>query len=265
VVFADTFQRAPRSRPLLGTAALLSAAVILYGFTSGGMDELSIVKEFSNRNARFLGELRTHLVLSGAAVGMATVCGVPLGVFAHRWAGLRAPTFFTLNTLQTVPSLALFGILIPILGALTARFPALADLGIRGIGTAPALIALTVYSLLPIARNTYTGFCAVDPAAADAGRGMGMTRTQLLVQVELPIASPIILNGIRVAIVQTIGLTAVAALIGAGGFGVFIFQGLGQAATDLILLGAVPTVLIAVVADGLLSGIIEMSRPKGLR
>ncbi|MBD3869630.1 MAG: ABC transporter permease [Acidobacteria bacterium] len=264
-LFADTFQRDLKSRPLLGTAALLSAAVILYGFASGGMEHLSIVKEYSNREARFLGELRTHLALSGSAVGLATLGGVPLGALTHRWARLRAPAFFTLNTLQTIPSLALFGILIPLLGALTARFPALAELGVRGIGTAPALIALTVYSLLPIARNTYTGFCAVDPAAVDAGRGMGMTRTQLLLQVELPIASPIILNGIRVAMVQTIGLTAVAALIGAGGFGVFIFQGLGQAASDLILLGAIPTVLIAVVADGFLSGIIGMSRPRGLR
>jgi osmoprotectant transport system permease protein len=164
-----------------------------------------------------------------------------------------------------MPSLALFGILIPVLAAVTLRFPALADLGIKGIGAAPAIIALTVYSLLPVARNTYTGFASVDPAAIEAGTGMGMTSAQLLLRIEIPIASPVILNGIRVALVQAIGLTAVAALIGAGGLGVFIFQGLGQAANDLILLGAIPTIFIAVVVDSMMSGIIMLLQPKGLR
>ena len=146
---------------------------------------------------------------------------------------------------------------------MTLKFPILTDLGIKGIGAAPAIIALTVYSLLPVARNTYTGFATVDPAAIEAGTGMGMTRSQLLFRVEIPIASPVILNGIRVALVQAIGLTAVAALIGAGGLGVFIFQGLGQAANDLILLGAIPTIFIAVVVDSMMSGIVLALQPKG--
>lgn len=265
ILFLDTLQRERSGRWRLSAAAVLSGVAVAWIFASGAMDHLSIMKEFAHREERFLGELRTHLALSGGAVGTALLLGFPLGVLAHRRAALRGPTFFTLNILQTIPSLALFGILIPVLAAVTEFLPALEEWGVRGIGTAPALIALTIYSILPVARNTYIGFRAVEPAAVDAGLGMGMTRGQLLLRVELPIASPILLNGIRIALVQAIGLTAVAALIGAGGFGVFIFQGLGQAATDLILLGAIPTVLVAVAADGVMNGLIRLLRPRGLQ
>ena len=265
VVFTDVMQRMRRQRVLLALFAALSLGALMWMLLSGKLDDLSLMREFANRKSRFTGELRSHLLLAFSAVGAATFIGIPLGILAHRKTGLRGPTFFTLNTLQTLPSLALFGILIPILSALTVRFPALKEAGIQGIGAAPAIIALTVYSLLPVARNTYTGFAAVDPGAVDAGRGMGMTGRQLMWKVEAPIASPVILNGIRIALVQAIGLTAVAALIGAGGFGVFIFQGLGQAATDLILLGAIPTIIIAVLADSMMNGIIAVVRPKGLK
>ncbi|TNF48400.1 ABC transporter permease [bacterium] len=265
VVFTDITQRLRERRFVLILLAVISFGTIMWLFLSGKLDDLSLMREFSNRRSRFTDELRTHLMLAFSAVGAAAFIGIPLGILAHRKTALRTPTFFTLNTLQTLPSLALFGILIPVLSALTFRFPALKDVGIRGIGTAPAIIALTVYSLLPVARNTYAGFAAVDPSAVDAGRGMGMTNLQLMWKIEAPIASPIILNGIRVALVQAVGLTAVAALIGAGGFGVFIFQGLGQAATDLILLGAVPTIVIAVLADAIMNGIIAIASPKGLR
>jgi osmoprotectant transport system permease protein len=265
VVFTDIMQRIRKQRVLLTLLAALSFGAFLWLLLSGRLDALSLMREFANRKSRFAGELRSHLILASSAVGAATFIGIPLGILAHRRTSLRTPTFFTLNTLQTLPSLALFGILIPILSALTIRFPALTEVGIHGIGAAPAIIALTVYSLLPVARNTYAGFSAVDPASVDAGRGMGMTSLQLIWRIEVPIASPIILNGVRVALVQAVGLTAVAALIGAGGFGVFIFQGLGQAATDLILLGAVPTIIIAVLADATMNGIIAIVSPKGLR
>ena len=265
VVFTDIMQRIRKQRVLLTLLAALSFGAFLWLLLSGRLDALSLMREFANRKSRFAGELRSHLILASSAVGAATFIGIPLGILAHRRTSLRTPTFFTLNTLQTLPSLALFGILIPILSALTIRFPALTEVGIHGIGAAPAISALTVYSLLPVARNTYAGFSAVDPASVDAGRGMGMTSLQLIWRIEVPIASPIILNGVRVALVQAVGLTAVAALIGAGGFGVFIFQGLGQAATDLILLGAVPTIIIAVLADATMNGIIAIVSPKGLR
>lgn len=264
-ILAEVLQKKGGGTRILSLVILATGGLVIWMFISGRLDMLSIMREFTNRRERFYGELITHLVLVGSSVGLALVVGFPLGFLAHRIRRLYDPTFFTLNTLQTIPSLALFGILIPVLAALTQRFPVLADAGIRGIGAAPAIIALTAYSLLPITRNTCTGFENVDPAAVDAGYGMGMTRMQLFLKVEVPIASPIILNGIRVALVQGIGLTAVAALIGAGGLGVFIFQGLGQAANDLILLGAIPTILIALVADFFMGVTVHLLQPRGLR
>jgi osmoprotectant transport system permease protein len=263
IILTDTWQGSDKEKSLITLMAVVTGGIVIGMLISGRLDMLSIMREFSNRRERFFDEMFTHLVLVGLSVGFALAIGIPLGLLAHRKKRLYNPTFFTLNTLQTMPSLALFGILIPILAAVTLKFPILTDLGIKGIGAAPAIIALTVYSLLPVARNTYTGFATVDPAAIEAGTGMGMTRSQLLFRVEIPIASPVILNGIRVALVQAIGLTAVAALIGAGGLGVFIFQGLGQAANDLILLGAIPTIFIAVVVDSMMSGIVLALQPKG--
>jgi osmoprotectant transport system permease protein len=265
ILVTDAFQRSDRqTRIITVLMSLASGTAVLLLAISGRLENLSLMKEFISRQDRFTGELVSHITLAGTAVVFALMIGVPLGILAQRKRKLRGPAFFALNTLQTIPSLALFGILIPTLAALTTRFPVLKEAGIQGIGTAPALIALTVYSLLPVARNTYTGFTAVDPSIVEAGRGMGMTSWQILLKVELPIAFPIIFNGIRVALVQAIGLTAVAALIGAGGLGVFIFQGLGQAATDLILLGAIPTIVIAVLADTAMNGLIAMVKPKGL-
>ena len=120
------------------------------------------------------------------------------------------------------------------------------------------MIALTLYGLLPIVRNTFAGFAAVDKAVMEVGRGMGMGPLQIFARVELPIAAPIILSGLRIACVQNIGNTAVAALIGAGGFGIFIFQGLGQSAIDLILLGTIPTIVLALCADGLFQMVMQL-------
>jgi osmoprotectant transport system permease protein len=264
VLISEAWRRSRLSRGLTAAAALISAGLILLLSLKGRLNHLSLAMELLTRPERFLAELRTHLLLAATAVSLAVIIGVPLGILAHRWRRWRGPVFFSLNSLQTIPSLALFGILIPVLAALTARFPLLKEAGIQAIGTAPALIALTVYSLLPVTRNTHAGFNAVDPWVVEAGRGMGMTGGQLLLKVELPIASPIILSGVRVALVQAVGLTAVAALIGAGGLGVFIFQGLGQAAMDLILLGAIPTICIAVAADSLSGFLSALVKPEGL-
>ncbi|MDF1536744.1 MAG: ABC transporter permease [bacterium] len=254
-----------RDRIFLICAGLAALAAVAGLFASGHLAELSILREFSNRQDRFFGELAHHVTLSLSSVFLATAMGLPLGILAHRGKRLRTPLFFILNIFQTIPSLALFGILIPVLAALIQMWPRLTGLGIQAIGSTPALIALIAYSLLPVARNSYAGFASVDIAAVDAGRGMGMSTLQLLWRVELPIASPVILSGIRIALVQAIGLTAVAALIGAGGLGVFIFQGLGQAATDLILLGAVPIIVMAVVVDSFMNGLIELFRPRGMK
>ena len=159
----------------------------------------------------------------------------------------------------------MLGLLIAPLAALAAAYPFLADLGVRGIGVTPAVIALTLYALLPIVRNTYTGLIEVDAGAIDAGLGMGMSRRQLLVRVEMPLALPLVLEGVRLAAVMLIGITALTALNGAGGLGFFIFEGLNQAAPDLILLGALPTIALAVVVDQALRLLARLAVPEGVR
>ena len=250
-----------------GAALFLSlvglVAVVLL-FTSGYLDELSIVKEYFVRKDRFLDELLRHLSMSGTAVLLAVIIGIPLGVLADRRRLLEKPIFFIVNTVQTIPSLALFGIMIAPLSMLSQRFPLLRELGVKGIGSTPALIALTLFALLPIVRNTYTSLKVLDPSVVDAAKGMGMSRVQLLMLVEVPLSLPIILSGVRVSMVQAIGNTTVAALIGAGGFGTFVFQGLGQAVPDLILLGALPIILLAVFVDKLMQLIIRAVTPRGV-
>jgi osmoprotectant transport system permease protein len=239
------------------------AAVALL-FMSGYLDELSIVKEYYVRIDRFLDELLRHLALAGTAVLLAVVIGIPLGVLAYRGRVLEKPIFFIVNTVQTIPSLALFGIMIAPLSLLSQRYPMLRELGIKGIGSTPALIALTLYALLPIVRNTYTSLKVIDPAVVDAARGMGMNKLQLLMQVEVPLSIPIIMSGIRTSMVQAIGNTTVAALIGGGGLGTFVFQGLGQAVPDLILLGALPVILLAVIVDKVMQLLIGTLTPRGV-
>jgi osmoprotectant transport system permease protein len=138
---------------------------------------------------------------------------------------------------------------------LAAAFPTMAALGIGGIGMAPAIIALVLYALLPIVRNGVAGLAGVEVGVVDAARGMGMSRRQRFWQVELPLAMPLLLAGLRIVVVQAIGLAVVAALIGAGGLGTFVFEGLGQYAADLVLLGALPAIGLALAADFLLQSL----------
>jgi osmoprotectant transport system permease protein len=166
--------------------------------------------------------------------------------------GWQGPVFAVLNLLQTIPSIALFGLLIVPLSAVASAFPSFAALGIGGIGVAPALIALVLYALLPVVRSTVAGLSGVDRGVVDAARGMGMRQRQRFWQVELPLSAPVLLAGLRIVTVQAIGLAVVAALIGAGGLGSFVFQGLGQYAADLVLLGALPAIALALAADFLL-------------
>ncbi len=177
-----------------------------------------------------------HLFLVGIAIALATLLGLPLGILITRRAIWRQPVLAIANILQTIPSLALFGLLIPV--------PV-----IGGIGPVPAIVALTLYSFLPIIRNTYTGIMGIDPAIREAGRGMGMTDWQLLTQVELPLALPVIVSGVRVATVIAIGIATIAAAIGADGLGVFIFRGIAVVNNQLLLAGAVPAAAIALIAD----------------
>ncbi len=232
---------------------------------TGRLSSLGVVKEFGNQKSRFVEELLGHLTLSGTAVLAAVIIGVPLGILAWKRRSFEQPVFVVVNGIQTIPSLALFGIMIAPLAWLSHQFPVLRQLGIQGVGNAPALIALTLYALLPITRNTYTSLSIIDRAVVDAATGMGMGRFQMLHFVEVPLSLPIILGGIRISAVQAVGNTAVAALIGAGGLGTFVFQGLGQAAPDLILLGVFPIILLAVFVDRLMKFLVEYLTPRGIR
>jgi osmoprotectant transport system permease protein len=242
---------------------VLMAGGVAALFWAGSFDDLSILREYANRKDIFAGEMVRHLVLVAAALVPTLVLGLPLGLLARRKPGARGGVFGVLNFFQTIPSIALFGLLVVPLSALADAVPALGDLGVSGIGAAPAIIALILYSLLPVVRNTYAGFAGVPAATIEAARGMGLTPRQVLWQVEIPLALPVILSGLRIVTVQAIGLTVVAALIGAGGLGTFIFQGLGQYAIDLVLLGAIPTIVLAVAADFFLQILVTLSKPEG--
>ncbi len=226
----------------------------------GTFDALSIAREYDSRRQLFAEALGRHMSLVGASVGTAIATGLPLGVIAAKKPRLRGPVFASLNILQTIPSIALFGLLIVPLSALVAALPLLAKFGIGGIGVAPALIALVLYALLPVVRSTSAGLASVDDAVIDAAHGMGLTDRQIFWHVELPLALPVLLAGLRIVTVQSIGLAVVAGLIGAGGLGTFVWEGLGQYAVDLVLLGALPAILLALAADFVLQIIATMLR-----
>lgn len=177
-----------------------------------------------------------HLWLVGASILIAMLVGIPLGILITRWPKLNKPVLGGANVIQTIPSLALFGFLLPApwIGARADRL---------------AILALTLYALLPLIRNTYTGIKGVDRAVVEAARGMGMTDRQILLHVELPLAMGVIIAGVRVAAVITIGLATIAAAIGAGGLGEFIFRGLAMVNNQVILAGAIPAALMALLAD----------------
>ena len=247
-----------RPGPMMRVVSLLLfIGVVTLTLAHGTFDHLSVMREYAVNAVRFAHELRQHLWLALGSLGAAIIVALPVGLLCHRVPRLRGGILGTLNLIQTIPAIALFGILMAPLGALAVAVPLAASLGIRGIGTAPALVALFLYSLLPVVANTVLGLQRVSPAAVEAARGMGMTRAQILGTIELPLAMPVILTGIRIVLVQNIGLVAIAALIGAGGLGTFIFQGIGQTAIDLVLLGALPTVALAFSAAVLLDALVE--------
>ncbi|OKP73126.1 ABC transporter permease, partial [Ensifer adhaerens] len=222
---ADALTRlrpAPFVRIVVLAVVLAFASAILL---AGAWDGLSILKEYASRVDTFWAEGRKHVTLALGSLVAATLVGIPLGILCHRVTRLRDGLLGVLNAIQTIPSIALFGILIAPLGWIALHVPGAAAIGIRGIGVAPAFVALFLYSLLPVVANTVVGLAGVPRDANDAARGIGMTDWQRLVGIEFPLAFPVILTGIRIVLVQNIGLATIAALIGGGGFGVFVFQG----------------------------------------
>jgi osmoprotectant transport system permease protein len=190
-----------------------------------------------------------HLWLVGVSTLLAVLIGIPLGILIARWPGLNKPVLASANIIQTIPSLALFGFLLPApwIGARADRL---------------AILALLLYALLPLIRNTYTGIQGVDPSVVEAGRGMGMTNHQLLWQVQLPLALGVIIAGVRVAVVISVGLATIAAAIGAGGLGEYIFRGLAMVNDSVILAGAIPAAVLALLADVSLGWLEKRLRPR---
>lgn len=197
---------------------------------------MGLLNFFWTDRAEVLTLTGEHLWMVGVSMLLAVVVGVPLGILIARRPAYQKPVLGSANIMETIPSLALFGLLLPLpwLGSRADRL---------------AILALTLYALLPIIRNTYTGITGIDPAIVEAGRGMGMTDWQLLSQVQLPLSLSVIIAGVRVATVISVGVATIAAAIGAGGLGEFIFRGLSMVNNDLILAGAIPAAIMALVAD----------------
>lgn len=210
---------------------------------------MNVLQFISQNRAQVLELTLEHLWLVGISTLLAGLVGIPLGIaIAHR-PRFNKPVLAAANIIQTIPSLALFGFLLPL--------PWLGDRADR-----LAILALTLYALLPMIRNTYTGIRGVDAAVVEAGRGMGLTERQLLFEVELPLAMSVILSGVRVAVVISVGLATIAAAIGAGGLGEFIFRGLAMVNNQLILAGAIPAAMLALLADLSLGWIESRLRPQ---
>ncbi len=204
---------------------------------------MSFVKFVVGHRGEVLALTLEHLWLVAVSIGLAIAAGVPLGILLSRRAAWRKPVLGTNNVLQTIPSLALFGLLLPLpwLGTRADRL---------------AILALTLYALLPIVRNTYVGIAGVNAGVREAALAMGLTNRQLLWHVEMPLALPTVFAGIRVATVIAVGVATIAAAIGAGGLGEFIFRGLAMVDNRVILAGAVPAALLALAADGAI-GLVE--------
>lgn len=215
---------------------------------SAGQD-LSIAKEYANHSDVFGPAILRHLQIVLLAIAPAVAIGVPLAWRMTREPRLRETLLPVLNVIQTIPSIALFGLLMAPLAWLAVQAPMLGRLGISGVGLAPAVLALLLYALLPIVRSALAGLEQVPVATVTAARAMGMTPRQVLWHVELPLALPVLLIGLRTAVVQTTGLAAVTALVGAGGLGSIMFDGLFSAANELVMLGVIPIVLLALLAD----------------
>jgi osmoprotectant transport system permease protein len=210
---------------------------------------VNLIQEILDRKEDIVQATWQHLEMSLVAVLIAILISVPTGIILTRYQRLASPIIGVASLFQTVPSLALLGFMIPILG----------------IGWTPAIVALTIYGLLPILRNTYTGIMNVDRSMIEAGVGMGMTSLQVLFKVELPLALSVIMAGIRTATVMIIGVATLASLIGAGGLGDLIFRGIATVSPELILAGAIPAALLALIFDVFLEWLEKTVTPKGIK
>lgn len=253
LICSDAIRRLTQSslgRWLLNAQIWILPVILL---AAGELDSLSLMKEYFNRQDVFDSALQQHLILLFGTMLPGLLIGVPIGLWCWRSQGRQTRVFTALNVIQTIPSVALFGLLIAPLAGLVKHFPWLSSWGIGGTGLTPALIALVLYALLPLVRGVVAGMQQVAADVLESAAAMGMSRAQSFWKVQLPLALPVLLRSLRVVTVQTVGMAVVAALIGAGGFGALVFQGLLSSALDLVLLGVIPVIALAVVVDALFS------------
>lgn len=256
---ADCMQRL-RAR-LLPRAALTAVTLLLITLmlTTGCCDELSIMKEYFNRADIFGAAIWRHIQIVLLTMLPTLLIGIPMGWWVHQQRSANGKVFAVLNIIQTIPSIALFGLLMTPLALLATNFPALAQMGISGVGLAPGVIALVLYSLLPVVRGTLAGLDQVPSAVVNAARGMGMSPAQLAWRVKLPLSLPVLLSGVRSATIAAVGMATVTGLIGAGGLGAIMFEGLFSSAQDLVLLGVAPIVALALITDALFKLLIQFT------
>jgi len=217
---------------------------------------------FADNLHEILVELVTHIRIVSIALVVAIAVGVPVGVYITRNPGMASIVLYTSSILITIPSIAMFGFMMPILSSIDNAWDAVNGIG---IGAVPAVVALSLYSLLPIIRNTYIALKSVDPATLEAGTGMGMTHFQLLIQLQLPLAAPIIMAGVRIAVVMAIAIAAIAAYIGAGGLGTFVSEGLQMSTNSSVIAGALVMSLLAIISDIVLGKAEDWLTPDGLK
>ncbi|MBN1320764.1 MAG: ABC transporter permease [Thermoleophilia bacterium] len=260
-LFLVLYAASTETRHRLGRTAvggvLLLGIVLLAVF--GTLDELGVIREGALARGTFLRELTRHLFYALGATVSATILGIPLGIACARSRKAETAIMGVLNLGQVLPVLAFVGIMIPVLGTISDRLAGLKSLGISGIGWAPVMVVLLVYALFPITRNTLVAIQQLDPPVLDTAKGMGMGRWRSLREVELPLAFPIVLAGIRIALVQSTAGAIIAAFVGGGGLGTIMFMGLEQTSMDLVLVGVVPIVALALFFDTLLRAVERLS------
>ncbi|MBP1917744.1 ABC transporter permease [Youngiibacter multivorans] len=256
IILGTSMRRLKGHRTLKLVLAAVAALPALFAVASGSYSDLSIMKEYQVKKSQFAGNLETHLFLSFGSTLAAAVIAMPFGYLAYKKPTLEGKIMTPMAFFETIPTLSLFGILMVPLGYL-GTIGIFKAIGVSGIGWAPAFIALTLYGLLPIARNTLAGFKNVDAGVVEAAEGMGMGKGRVLWRIELPLAFPVIFAGIRVALVQAIGGAVLAGLVGGGGLGSFVFLGLAEASSDLVLLGVIPIVLMTLTGDSLMKAAVK--------
>ena len=246
------------NRRVAGIAAAILVGGVALSLSAGWFDQLSLAVEARARSEALWTAFLQHVLLSALAVLLALVIAVPLGWWAFRSFRARSGVDAALSAIQVTPALALFGLLIPLLSAALGALPWLRDWGFSAVGPTPALIGVAIYMSLPLVRGIVSGLGAADPAVVDAARALGMTESRLALEIRLPLGLPVLLSALRVALMQGIGLMTLGGLIGAGGLGSVVFEGMSQFAPDLILIGALPVVMLAVLTDWAFSSLSKL-------